>query len=366
MRAGLLIYGSLDTVSGGYLYDRMLVRALHAAGHSVEIVSLPWRSYPAHLADNLRPSLARTLASLDIDVLLQDELNHPSLAWTNGRIMPRVRYPIAALVHHLRSSEQHPASLRPLYRTVERRYLRTVAAAAYNSRTTQAAVAALLGGPPPPGPVAFPAADHIAPPPAAEVLALAAARARRPGPLRLLFVGNVIPRKGLHTLVQAVAAAPPAACTLTAVGSLASDRGYVRRLRAQIARLGVGERVRLAGSLPAPALRAALAEHHLFAAPSYEGFGIVYLEAMAFGLPAIASTAGAAHEIITEGANGHLVSPDAPGAVDRIAQIVVKLHENRVLLSEMSAAARARYDAHPTWDQSMAALVGWLAALTRR
>ena len=53
MRIGLLIYGSLDTLSGGYLYDRKLVEHLRQAGDSVEIVPLPWRSYPAHLADNL-------------------------------------------------------------------------------------------------------------------------------------------------------------------------------------------------------------------------------------------------------------------------------------------------------------------------
>ena len=54
MKIGFVIYGSLNTVSGGYLYDRKLVEYLHAQGDTVEIISLPWRNYGAHLMDNFR------------------------------------------------------------------------------------------------------------------------------------------------------------------------------------------------------------------------------------------------------------------------------------------------------------------------
>ena len=79
MRIGLLIYGSLDTLSGGYLYDRKLVEHLRQAGDAVEIVSLPWRSYPAHLADNLSLRLYRRLRDLPVDILLQGRVE-PSVA----------------------------------------------------------------------------------------------------------------------------------------------------------------------------------------------------------------------------------------------------------------------------------------------
>ncbi|HET9913419.1 MAG TPA: hypothetical protein VFQ13_16105, partial [Anaerolineales bacterium] len=52
MKIGFVIYGSLDTLSGGYLYDRKLVEYLRAQGDTVEIISLPWRNYAAHLTDN--------------------------------------------------------------------------------------------------------------------------------------------------------------------------------------------------------------------------------------------------------------------------------------------------------------------------
>ena len=100
--------------------------------------------------------------------------------------------------------------------------------------------------------------------------------------------------------------------------------------------------------------------HHIFALPSYEGFGIVYLEAMRFGLPSIATTAGAAHELIGNGANGFLV---APGNAQALANHLRSLHSNREQLVAMSYAAQQRYIQHPTWQQSMAPAVTWLNAL---
>ena len=100
MKIGFLIYGSLDTLSGGYLYDRKLVEYLRAQGDEVETISLPWRNYATHLTDNLHFRLPA-----DLDLLIQDELNHPSLLSANTALRT---YPVISLVHHLRCSEQRP------------------------------------------------------------------------------------------------------------------------------------------------------------------------------------------------------------------------------------------------------------------
>ena len=88
MRIGLLIYGSLETVSGGYLYDRKLVEYLRRRRVEVEIVSLPWVGYGRSLFHNFSPPLYRQLHDAPYDLLLQDELNHPSLfllnRWLSG------------------------------------------------------------------------------------------------------------------------------------------------------------------------------------------------------------------------------------------------------------------------------------------
>lgn len=83
----------------------------------MRLFSLPWRSWPRHLADNLRLNFAEQIIASAPDLLLQDELNHPSLAGLNRRLRARSAAPIVAIVHHLRADEEHPAIVMPLYRT---------------------------------------------------------------------------------------------------------------------------------------------------------------------------------------------------------------------------------------------------------
>jgi poly-gamma-glutamate capsule biosynthesis protein CapA/YwtB (metallophosphatase superfamily) len=70
VHVGLVIYGDLETLTGGYVYDRRLVEHLRRAGDRVSIVSLPWRSYRRHLGDNLSPEVGRRLVDLGADVVL--------------------------------------------------------------------------------------------------------------------------------------------------------------------------------------------------------------------------------------------------------------------------------------------------------
>ncbi len=355
MRIGLLIYGSLDTISGGYLYDRQMVRYFKSQGDTVEIISLPWRSYGRHLGDNFSVHLRRRLADANFDVLIQDELNHPSLLGVNWLLARRRPYPVISLVHHLRCSEQHPALANRLYRWIERRYLRSVDGFIFNSRTTQATVEALAGSSRP-SVVAYPAGDHRSTTVSHREITR---RTHEPGPLHILFVGNLIPRKGLHTLLDGLAQLPAEAWRLDVVGGVDPHDGYTKSLLGQIQKAGMGERVKLLGTLGNPDLSDLLARSHVLAVPSqYEGFGIVYLEALAAGLPVIASTAGAAHEIVTPGETGFLVQPGDAGA---IAAALATLHGNRDLLARMGHSAQVRYAQHPTWTDTGARIRAFLA-----
>lgn len=346
MRVALLIYGSLETLSGGYLYDRMLVERLRRQGDAVEVISLPWRDYLRHLGDNFSPRLLRRLERLEADVLLQDELNHPSLFWLNGALRARAACPIVAIVHHLRSSEARPSWQNRLYRLVERRYLAGVDGFICNSRTTRQAVQALAGIEQP-YLEAYPGGDRLH---ASLSEGQIAGRALQPGPLRVLFVGNVILRKGLHTLVEALRRVPRPLWRLDVIGSLEMERAYAQAARARVRALGLSEQVRFHGPLSEGELARQMQASHLLAVPSsYEGFGISYLEGMGFGLPAIASTSGAAHEIVTHGQDGFLLPAGDAGA---LAECLRRLAEDRPLLLQMSVAARRRYQAHPTWEET--------------
>jgi glycosyltransferase involved in cell wall biosynthesis len=348
VHVGLLIYGSLDTISGGFIYDRHLVRYLKEQGDRVEVISLPWRRYGPSLLDNLNPGLRHRLGLAAFDILLEDELMHPSCFWLNQRLRSRINYPVVAIVHHLRCREHHAAWPTRLYRLVEKRYLASVDGFICVSRTTAKDVQDLVGRERPLV-VASPGRDGL---PGAVSLAEIKARATAPGPFHLIFVGNLIPRKELHTLLAALANLSDDDWRLPVVGRLDLDAAYVKAIRRQIQELGLSPRVNLLGTLTAPELAARCAASHLLAVPSsYEGFGIVYLEGMHFGLPAIASTAGAARELIRHGYNGFLVPPGDAASLTRYISLLM---EDRELLKRMSLAAHLGAAAHPTWIESAA------------
>ena len=351
MKIGLVIYGSLELVSGGFLYDRMMVEYLRRQGDQVHVIGLPWRSYARHLGDNLSAGLIRHLAGLDLDVLIQDELNHPSLFWVNTRLHSQVRYPIVSIVHHLRSSELRPVWQNRLFAKVERRYLRSVDGFIFNSRTTSQVVAKVLGAaweqPNRPWVMAYPAGDRLNPQiQEAEIRD----RAMQTGPLRLVFLGNVISRKGLHTLLAALAQLSGDSWELAVIGSLDFEPRYARAVQQQALEAGLSHRVHFEGALNGAELADTLINSHVLAVPSsYEGFGIVYVEGMGFGLPAIASLGGAASEIIAHGRDGFLVPPEDAHTTAKCLQILLR---DRSRLAQMGTAARRRYLAHPTWEQT--------------
>ncbi|MGH2620995.1 MAG: glycosyltransferase family 4 protein [Anaerolineales bacterium] len=354
MNLGLVIYGALDQRSGGYLYDRKLVEALQKSGDRVELISLPPRRYAHNLLDNFDPGVRRRLGTRPFDLLLQDELNHPSLFWLN-RGLHSAGLPIVAIVHLLRSGEPRARALNWAYCQIERSYLRSVSGAVFVSRATQAAAEALLKAEIP-GVVAHPGRDPLS---ARIDQRVIEARAAQSGPLRLVFLGNLIRRKGLHTLLDALRLLPEGTAELSVIGSPEFDPSYARWIRHRIGRMN--RPVRLLGSLPHAAIEEHLMQAQVLVMPSaHEGFAIAYLEGMGCGLPVIAGSAGGATELVQEGENGFLVRPDDPvGLAERIA----RLAGDRALLSAMGNRALASFEAHPTWGQSAGRVRSFLGSI---
>ena len=336
MKIGLIIYGSIDTLSGGYMYDRMMVEYLRAQGDTVEIISLPWRNYAAHLTDNFSFKLPPNL-----DILIQDELNHPSLIGANRGKHP---YPIISLVHHLRCSELRPKWQNDLYRVAEKKYLQSVDGFIFNSQTTKGVVNSLIGNSKP-DVVAFPPTDRFG-----DAISESEIEERgKKKELHILFLGNVMGRKGLHTLLEA-ARLSTFNLRLDIVGSLTSEPEYAKQMQEFATVNGLSSTVHFHGSLNNQPLIDKLKNAHVLVVPSsYEGFGIVYLEGMGFGLPAIGTTAGAASEVIQGGVDGFLIEP---GDAHSLATKLQFMNERRDVLVQMSLAARTRYLAQPKWNQT--------------
>ncbi len=184
---------------------------------------------------------------------------------------------------------------------------------------------------------------------------IAAIRARYgPGPL-VLFVGRMRYYKGLHVLVQAMAQVENARCLIVGVGPLEAE------IRAQVAALGLEERVLFAGEVDDADLPAYYRAADIFCLPSVhrsEALGIVLLEAMASGLPLISTELGTGtswvnqHEI-----TGLVVPPEDPsalaGAIDRLArndderhgfgQAALRRAVNEFGLAQMLARTEAVY-----------------------
>ncbi|MBV8304604.1 MAG: glycosyltransferase family 4 protein [Acidimicrobiia bacterium] len=396
MRVGLVVPGSLETSTGGYLYDRRLVEYLSSQGHTVEVVPLPSRSrngshphrahfptendkqnerppaYVRQLSENRwrrRPSpLARRVAAAEFDVLIEDELAHPSLIGVNAALRGRA-CAVVALVHLLHTTDRAASPLAPLYAAVERRYLASVDAAVCNSDATRAAVDALLGRPLA-GVVARPGCDHLPPPPLPPLPPPPPAAAAAPpppegsAPLRVLHLANVVPGKGLLVLLAALARLPRHSWRLTVVGSTTADPAHARKVRRQLHRLGLPAHVDLVGEVPNTAVPGHLAAAGVLAVPSsYEAAGIAYLEAMRFGVPVVATSAGGAGELMSDGCEGFLV---APGDVSALADRLDRLRADRDLRTRMGRAARRRADRHPTWEETLAPVDALLRSLAAR
>ena len=130
-----------------------------------------------------------------------------------------------------------------------------------------------------------------------------------------LFVGHEFDRKGLGVLIEALVDAP----TLLVL-VLGGDISMVERAKQHAASLGVAERVLLLGEQRE--IQKYYAASDMFVLPSaYESSGLVFLEALASGLPVIATPVGIAPTVVRDGVNGYIVGRDPHEIADRMEQL---------------------------------------------
>jgi glycosyltransferase involved in cell wall biosynthesis len=176
----------------------------------------------------------------------------------------------------------------------------------------------------------------------------AGSRAKRIG--RVLCVANWTPGKGIHTLVAAAARVPEVSLDL--VGDT-PDAGYAARVRRAIAARGVTSRVRVHGSLGGAALERRYAAASVFALPTIrEGYPIVFVEALAHGLPVVGCDIPAVREVT--GGAAILVPPGQVGPLaSALKELVTDDRARRALARRSVVRARQL----PTWAESEAKFV---------
>ena len=160
-------------------------------------------------------------------------------------------------------------------------------------------------------------------------------------PRRVISVGTLKPRKCMDRTLEAFARVaadyPDATLTIVGMGEMETQ------LRAQAASLGVASRVELTGGIPHEEVLRRMAESDLFVLPSWgEGYGIVYIEAMAAGCIAVGAKDEGIEDTIRDGENGFLVPAGDTQAVCRVMRSVFEHREAYADLRERGRqAARA-------------------------
>jgi D-inositol-3-phosphate glycosyltransferase len=168
---------------------------------------------------------------------------------------------------------------------------------------------------------------------------------------RIVAACRLVERKGIGDVVRALPAVPDAELHLAGGPdrrALAGDPEAVR-LRALAAGLGVADRVRLRGRVGRDAMPALLRSADVVVcAPWYEPFGIVPLEAMACGVPVVATAVGGQIDSVVHGLTGLHVAPRDP---DGLAVSLGALLDDPAWRAELGAAGRRRARSRYGWDR---------------
>jgi glycosyltransferase involved in cell wall biosynthesis len=341
------IPGDLDSPTGGYGYDRALIEHLPQRGWQVRHLPMPG-DFPLASA-TAQAAAAAALAGLPAGaVVLVDGLAFGAMPDTVAAEAARLR--LVALVHHPLADETglHPGDADRLAAS-ERAALASARAVICTSRATAARLVAGFGVPPERLTVAEPGTARP----------VTFAQPRQGGAVRLLSVGSLTPRKGHDLLVAALAGLTALDWSARIVGP-AADAVTAAALQAQIAAAGLGDRVTLVG--PVADIGPEYAAADLFVlATRYEGYGMAFAEALAHGLPAVASRTGPVAELIPPAA-GRLVPP---GDVAALRAALAGLIADPAARAAAAAAARAAGAALPRWSDTAATVAGVLDKVAR-
>ena len=332
-----LIPGDWNTPTGGYTYDRRLVLALRATGWRVDVWSLGG-TWPHPDAVALAAAEEKVASLADGTLVVADGLAFGALGSVVALHAGRLRW--VALVHHpLHLETGLLDDARRQLLDEETRALRHAHRVVVTSQSTALDVAA-MGVPPARIAVVEPGTDRVK---------SASTRAQRHGPLRLLCVATLTVRKGHALLLQALAGLTHLDWTLHNVGSATRDRDTATRLQAQAAPLG--ERVQWHGEVDAQALIDHFAAADVFVLASlHEGFGMVITEALAHGLPVVASNAGALAQTLPTEAGLQVPAGEVAPLQAALAQVL----SDAALRERLAAGARTAAARLPTWPTQAA------------
>lgn len=335
--AAFAIPGDIDQKTGGYIYEKSLLLALRAAGRRVDHIELP-AGFPLATPGDAAAT-RRQLAAVPPDVpLILDGLVYGGI---ETAALAQVRAPLVAMIHHPVGLE---TGLDPnVARMLVAREAANLALAAHvvvPSPHTARILTSDFG--------VEPARISIAPPGFAP-----------PDPVRdpvdpplILAVGLIAERKGHDVLLSALEKVTDLRWQGQIVGGT-HDAALLDRLVAQRAALGLSARVAFRGRLEEQELANLYRQATVFAlATRYEGYGMVFGEAMLHGLPIVTCDGGAVPETVPPGAGLIVPVGDAAGFAEALRAVL----SDRRLRARVAAAAAAAGNRLPAWSATAAVM----------
>ncbi len=321
--------GPFEQATGGYAYDRRIIDGLRRLGWDVEAKTLG-AGFPAPSEVELQAAAdwlaaASPLVPIVIDGLALGAMGHVAPAFRGDRRL-------IALVHHPLADEigLDPTTAERL-RDGEMLALAAARGVIVTSPFTRHRLDA-FGVPPQRIRVVEPGVDRRA-------------SSRGSGGVpTLLCVASYTPRKGHDVLLEALERIRDRHWRLVCVGARGLDPAYEAKIEAQA--LTFGERVELRDTVSARTLDALYAEADVFVLGShYEGYGMVFAEAIASGLPIVATAGGATADTVPPAAS-RLVGPgDATALAEALAELLDRPQRRR----ELAQAARAARAVQGDW-----------------
>jgi glycosyltransferase involved in cell wall biosynthesis len=348
-RVALLTVGDPHRVTGGYLFHRRLADRAPNHGVDLRFVSIPDLSLPWAMAAG--PAWLLAPATRSADVLVLDSIAASAAAPWLGRI----RAPIVGMLHQPPGGIDAPQ--------IQRRFLIPFDRWAYRAceilmvaSDWLAAELEAAGLPRHRIRVVMPGKDlDVAAGGSTgsdDVGGIDRASLRRDRLMAAVCVANWLPRKGILELLEAVAGVPDGVVTLHLVGDTKTRGAYAGRVREQIERAELRDRVVVHGLIGPAAVHRMYLTADAFVLPSFEEpYGTVWGEAMAAGLPVVGWRAGNLPFLADHGKDGLLVPV---GDIPALGAAIERLARDPALRVRLGRAARVRAAARPTWDETAA------------
>ena len=351
----LVVPGRFDARTGGSIYDRRIVEGLRQRGWQVEALELDASfPYPTSAARTHADAALAAIAAGSIVIV--DSLALGAMPDLITREAERVR--IVALVHQplavaagldpATAPATVPATV-ARFQEAERRALGAAALVIVTGRVTLDLIAPYDVAP-----------DRIVVVEPGTDAAPLARGSGAPRPLQLLSVATLHPGKGHDLLLEALAAIPCRTWHLTCAGSLTRHPETAARLRQMVTSLGLGDHVSFVGDLDRPELAACYDVADVFVlATQQETFGMAVAEALACGLPVVATMTGAIPDLVGDAAGILVPVGDKPTLVDALQRVV----EDAPLRARLAEGARRVRQRLPTWDAASDRMSDALRAL---